>query len=152
MLHQPPGNRNLDSIGSEYVHEVYTWDLIISDFPLSWIEKHLDPLVTKQLKCWSGLALPADPSRLFLPSSVGGLELPSISFLYQKLQVCRAALVTTTRDPTIQHSFHLQVQKEKKSSASEIQACMCSPEGYFWKILEPPENLLSEKSGSWHNI
>ena len=101
-----------------------TWDLTISDFPLSWIEKHLDPLVTKHLKCWSGLALPADPSRLFLPSSVGGLELPSISFLYQKLQVGRAALVTTTRDPTVQHSFHLQVQKENKAVRQKFKpAC-----------------------------
>ena len=39
-----------------------TWDLTISQFPLSWIEKTLDPLTTKFLKRWSGLAKPADPS------------------------------------------------------------------------------------------
>ena len=61
-----------------------SWDLTISSFPLSWIETSLDPLVTKYLKAWLGLAKPADPSRLFLPQN-RGLGLPSISGLYKKL-------------------------------------------------------------------
>ena len=37
-----------------------TWDLTITEFPVSWMEKSLDPLVTKYLKQWSGLARPAE--------------------------------------------------------------------------------------------
>ena len=40
-----------------------TWDLTINNFSLSRVES-LDPLVTKYLKSWLGLARPADPSKL----------------------------------------------------------------------------------------
>ena len=63
-----------------------TWDLTVSEFPLSWLEKNIDSLVTRYLKRWSGLARPADPSRLYLPQKNGGLGLSSVSLLYQKMQ------------------------------------------------------------------
>ena len=75
-----------------------TWDLTINSFPLSWIESYLDPLATRHLKLWLGLAKPADPSRLYLPYKHGGLGLSTTSGLYKKLQVGRAALLMTSRD------------------------------------------------------
>ena len=56
-----------------------SWDLTISNFPITWITKALDADVTRFLKRWSGLARPADSARLFLPPTSGGLNLPSVS-------------------------------------------------------------------------
>ena len=72
-----------------------SWDLTINSFPLTWLETSLDPLATRYLKSWLGLAKAADPSRLFLPPNHGGLGLPSVSGLYKKLQVGKAALLMT---------------------------------------------------------
>jgi hypothetical protein len=59
-----------------------SWDLTITDFPVSWLEKTLDPLVTRHLKKWAGLARSADPARLFLPQSSGGFNLSLPSAMY----------------------------------------------------------------------
>ena len=32
-----------------------TWPLLIHEFPITWMEKQVDPLVTGYLKRWSGL-------------------------------------------------------------------------------------------------
>ena len=72
-----------------------SWDLTVNTFPLTWVETSLDPLATRYLKSWLGLTKSADPSKLFLPPPHGGLGLPSISCLYKKLQVGKAALLTT---------------------------------------------------------
>ena len=61
------------------------WDLTVNNVPLSWIKETMEATATRYLKRWSGLARSADPSRLYLPQSKGGLnpELsgrPSLSF------------------------------------------------------------------------
>ena len=53
-----------------------SWDLTINSFPLTWLETSLEPLATRYLKSWLGLAKPADPSRFFLPLDYDGLGLP----------------------------------------------------------------------------
>ena len=80
-----------------------TWDLSISDLPNSWVEKNLDVMTTRFLKRWTGLARSADTSRLYLPKSLGGLQLPSPSTLYKKLQCAKAATLMSSRDPLVRH-------------------------------------------------
>ena len=80
-----------------------TWDLPITDYPISWIEKNLDSLITRYLKQWTGLARPANTSRLFLPKSLGGFEVPLISTMYKKLQCVKAATLMFSRDPLVAH-------------------------------------------------
>ena len=66
-----------------------SWLLTIDDLPISWIEKKLDAISTLYLKKWVGLAKPANPSVIYLPQKMGGLNLPLISTLYKRLQVVR---------------------------------------------------------------
>ena len=42
-----------------------SWEFTIAEFPVSWLKKTLDLMVTRHLKKWAGLARPADPARLF---------------------------------------------------------------------------------------
>ena len=80
--------------------------------PVSWIKKTLDPLVTRHLKSWAGLARPADPGRLFLPQNAGGLNLSLPSDLYQKLQVGKASLLITSQDGDVNHAVNEGLRKE----------------------------------------
>ena len=44
-----------------------SWPLIIEEFPISWLERELQPMATRALKKWSGLASSSNTSFLFLP-------------------------------------------------------------------------------------
>ena len=118
-----------------------SWDLTITSFPLSWVESSLDPLATKYLKSWLGLARPADPSRLFLPPSHGGLGLSSISGLYKKLQVGKAALLMTSRDRAVQFVSRSALEKESRSlvlkfkPATIVQETFAEDPGASYKSL-----------------
>ena len=95
------------------------WDLSLVSFPISWVEKQLDTLVTRFLKRWTGLAKSADTSRLFLPKSKGGLQLLPISTIFKELQCARAASLMTSRDPLI---HHFATQKTLAEAPAQKQA------------------------------
>ena len=54
-----------------------TWPLLIQVFSTTWVEKQLESITTRYLKRWAGLSKPANTSILYLPCSLGGLNLPS---------------------------------------------------------------------------
>ena len=58
-------------------------------------------MTTKFLKKWVGLAKSANTSLLYLPQCDGGLNLPSPSSLYQRLQVSRQCQLLTSADPMV---------------------------------------------------
>lgn len=58
-------------------------------------------MATRFLKRWSGLAKSANPNMLYLPKSEGGLDLPSLLSLYQRLQVSSQAQLLTSSDPCV---------------------------------------------------
>ena len=78
------------------------WDLSILELPTSWVKSSLEATATRFLKKWSGLAKSADPARLYLPKSDGGLALPPIGLLYKKLKVSQVTLMLTLGDPVTQ--------------------------------------------------
>ena len=77
------------------------WLLTIYEYPITWLERELDLMTTKFLKKWVGLAKSANTSLLYLPQCDGGLNLPSPSSLYQRLQVSRQCQLLTSADPTV---------------------------------------------------
>ena len=89
-----------------------TWDLSVNHFPVSWLESTLQPIATKFLKRWSGLAKSADTGCLFLPKEKGVLELPSLVTLYKKLEVAKAAAYTCSRDPVVRAIATQETRKE----------------------------------------
>jgi hypothetical protein len=90
-----------------------SWDITITEFPISWLEKTLDPLVTCHLKKWAGLARSADPAGLFLPQACGGFNLSLPSAMYQKLQVGKASLLITSRDAGVNHAIRESLRREE---------------------------------------
>ena len=89
-----------------------TWELSVNCFPLSWLKTTLQPIATSFLKRWCGLAKSADTGCLFLPKEHGGLDLPSLTLIYQKLQVTKAATYTCSRDPMVRAIASQETRKE----------------------------------------
>ena len=67
------------------------------------------------------LARPADPSRLYLPRSKGGLALPSINALYQKQRASLACQILTSTDPTVRHTATLGIRREEELSRPKFK-------------------------------
>ena len=107
-----------------------SWELTISEFPISWVEKTLDSLVTRYLKKWSGLAKPADPVRLFLPIEDGGLNLSLPSTLYQKLQVGKASLLITSPDNVVSHTVKERIDKESQQQRAKFRPFTLAQQAY----------------------
>ena len=107
------------------------WSLTIHQFPLTWIERQLQPLATRSLKKWSGLAKSANPNLLYLSQKQGGLGLPSLSSLHKRLQVSRQCQLLTSPDPCVRFIADNNLQHELSASrmkfrpATAVRDMMC---------------------------
>jgi hypothetical protein len=62
-----------------------TWDLSVHCFPQTWLKDTLQPIATRLLKKWCGVAKSADTGCIFLPHENGGMGISSLVTLYKKL-------------------------------------------------------------------
>ena len=90
-----------------------SWPLDVEDFPITWLERDLQPLATKALKKWAGLTSPSNTSILFLPVKKGGLALPSLVSLHKKLQATKMVQLLTSRDPGVRKAADLRLAEEE---------------------------------------
>lgn len=116
-----------------------TWDLTINNLPRSWLDNQLQPLATRYLKKWSGLAKSADVNRLFLPKSNGGLALPSLSTLYNKLAVSKAGQLLQSCDSTVR-SLAISLKDKEEGARQQLK-----PFTYVSEIAENHPQLNKKK-------
>ena len=98
-----------------------TWLLFIQEFPITWLERHIDSIVTKHLKRWSGLGKSANTALLYLPCSMGGLNLPRLSTLHKKLQVSRQCQMLVSRDSCVRFLADRNLQHELQQSCKKFR-------------------------------
>ena len=78
-----------------------SWLLSLTNLPLSWVARSLEPLVTKLLKNWCSLRRSADPFCNFLSRTNRGLGIPPVTTCHKKAQLpCYSQLLMTSRDST----------------------------------------------------
>ena len=110
-----------------------SWLLSLIDLPLSWVERSLEPLVTKLLKNWCGLSRSADPSRIFLSRTNGALGIPPVTTCYKKAQLSRYSQLMTSRDSTCrflakrQHTRDTGTHKKLKPTEEVITTMLEHP-------------------------
>ena len=92
-----------------YIH-IYT----IIEFSLSWVKRQLEATATRFLKRWAGLTKSTNSNIFYIPRSEG-LQLPSISTLYKKLQVSKHCQLLTSNDATVRHLAEKNLETESKS-------------------------------------
>ena len=129
---------------SGVVYPRLTWPLLIQEFSTTWVEKQLDSITTRYLKRWAGLSKPANTSILYLPRFLGGLNLPLLSTLHQKLRVSRQCQLLTSRDGCVRsladHSLQaelLSVRKSFKPAVSARDILHSRPDGSVRKSFKP---------------
>ena len=98
-----------------------SWDLSVTTLPLSWVKTTLEAKGTKYLKWWSGLAQPADPARLYLPKTEGGLQLRSLSLNYEKLKSSQASSLLTSHDDITRLVTSHQIQREERMTRASFR-------------------------------
>ena len=118
-----------------------SWLLLIQEFPITWVKTSLEAVATAFLKKWSGLARPANTALLYMRSSSGGLNLPSLTALYKKLQASRQCQLLTCSDPCVRHLAERHLQNEARCirkafrPAIEVQETMKEDPGANRKTL-----------------
>ena len=91
-----------------------SWLLMVQEFPLTWVKMSLEAVATTFLKKWSGLARSANTAILYMRSSSGGLNLPSLTTLYKKLQASRQCQLLTCSDPCVRYVAEKHLQNEAR--------------------------------------
>lgn len=89
-----------------------SWPLLIEEFPITWLERELQPLATKALKKWVGLSRSSNTAILFLSVKRGGLGIPSLVGLYRRMQATRMVQLLTSRDPGVRRVGDLRLAEE----------------------------------------
>ena len=107
-----------------------SWPLSVEDLPITWLERELQPLATKALKKWAGLARCSNTSILFLPTKRGGLALPSLVSLYKKMQAIRMVQLFTSSDPGVRKAASLRLEEERRRQRMKFQ-----PAGLVGELL-----------------
>ena len=102
------------------------WLLTIADLPLTWVERTLEPPARKYLKMWSGLPRCADPSRLYLSRSLGGLEMPSLATAFKELQITQYTGLLTSRDTYCRFLAQRQSDHDKGTAKKLLALLSCS--------------------------
>ncbi len=133
-----------------------TWDLATSDLPTSWLQNQLQPIATRLLKRWSGLAKSADPNRLFLPKANGGLELPHLVTVYKKIHTAKAGSHMYSGDSAVraiapQNTLHeLQLHRALFRPHQEVVGVMKEDPSASkkWVIAQVKAKIYSEDTAA----
>ena len=107
-----------------------SWPLFVEVLPVSWVERTLQPLATRSLKKWAGLARSSNTNILFLPTNRGGLALPSLVSLYKKAQSIRMVQLLTSRDPGVRRVAEIHLEEERRG-----QRCRFRPAELVEEVL-----------------
>ena len=90
-----------------------SWPLLVEVFPISWLERVLQPLATRALKRWAGLTRSSNTAILFLPVKKGGLGLPSLVTQHKKLQAVKMVQLFRSHDRGVRKVADLRLAEEK---------------------------------------
>ena len=107
----------------------------MEEFPITWLERDLQPLATSALKRWSGLAKHSNTSILFLPVKKGGLALPNLVFEHKKLQASKMVQLRMSHDAGVRKVASLCFFEEKKRLRTKFKPAAFVDSVF---VLDPP--------------
>ena len=94
------------------------WPLLVVGFSLTWLEWSLQPVATRFVKKWAGLARSSSTAILFLPEKRGGLALPSLVYLHKKQKSSRMAQLFSSSDAGVRQAAISTYVKRKETIGS----------------------------------
>ena len=99
--------------------------------PLTWLETSLDPLATRYLKSWLGLAKVADPSRLFLPPKPWWTWSPLCLWAIQEATSGQSCPLNDSRNRGVQLVTRSILDKEARFKVTKFK-----PVTFVQQVLE----------------
>src|SRR5690242_16428905 len=81
-----------------------SWVFLVHDFNL-WFAKELEEKITIRLKRWAGLYKSCDLGALFRTRQHLGLQLTSIEYHYQRMQLVKCCLLANSKDEKVRRIF-----------------------------------------------
>ena len=124
---------------------------------MSWVKRQFEATATRYLKRWTGLTKSANPNIFYIPRSEGGLQFPSISTLYKKLQVSKHCQLLTSKDATVRHLAEKNLETKIKSirkifkPSTEVQQTMVEDPSQSRKaLLKAVKNKVAYSDASRH--
>ena len=132
-----------------------TWDLLIQEFPTTWMEQQVDAMVTRYLKRWSGLGKSANIALLYLPRTMGGLNLPSLMTLHKRLQVSRHCQLLVSQDSCVRFLADRGLKRELSLARKKFrpvkqarEALVINPGGNRKSLIKTAKAVVSEEVNS----
>ena len=81
-----------------------SWVFLVHDFDL-WFARELEKKITTRLKRWAGLFRGCDLGALFRTREHLGLQLTSIVYHYQRMQLVKCCLLANSKDERVRAIF-----------------------------------------------
>lgn len=100
-------------IYNNYIVSVLCWQMMIYD-PAKVLGTKLETIARPFLKLWSGLALSANDTMLYLPMSEKGLGLKNLSIVLKQLQVSKLHILKHSEDPKVRQLYANKKEKAEK--------------------------------------
>ena len=121
------------------------------------MEQQVDLLATAYLKRWFGLGKSANTALLYLPHTLGGLNLPLLSTIHKRLQVSRQCQLLTSQDSCVRFladcSLSLKrelslVRKKFRPATEAREALTMSPGGSTKSLVNLAKAVVTEAVNS----
>jgi len=90
-----------------FVVSKLSWPFLVHDLSLSFAQE-LDRSIIPSLKSWAGLFRGSDLGCLFRRRDHLGLQLTSISFHFQHMQIVKCSLLANSNDPVVRQIYELK--------------------------------------------
>ena len=120
----------------------FAWDFLISDVPPSFVKSELQPIQTRFLKKWVGLAERADPSILYRSREQAGLGWKEVRVEHKKGQLIRRHQLATSKDPKVREIHERVAEKQRaRNRSGQISKKGSTNE---WKVCCELDMLLAE--------
>ena len=88
-------------------------DFLVHDFPPSFVEAELQPIQTRFLKKWSGLAIRAEPSVLYRSREHAGMALKEAIEEHKRQRLIRRHQLATSKDQVVR-AIHEDCKKQRE--------------------------------------
>ena len=110
---------------------------------MSFVKDQLQPIQTKYLKKWSGLARAADPSVLYKSRENAGLGLKESCEEHKRQRLIQRHQLTTSKDPRVR-AIHEEFAKSQRQSQGGMLRVPVGRSSSFEEQLEQAQAIDHE--------
>ena len=91
---------------NSYIYTQLSFDLKIYEFGITWVEQNLDSICIRHIRKWLDMPICSCISEMtVLPKHMTGLDLPTLSMVYEKFPLSKRSSMKSSSDSNIYFSW-----------------------------------------------